>query len=38
MRLLLDSEVNADPAQLVRAWEDPETFALLPEKSGGSRA
>ena len=36
MRLLNDYEVNADPSQLVRAWEGSDTFALLPGKSGGA--
>ncbi|MGA2030827.1 MAG: hypothetical protein ABSG68_01110 [Thermoguttaceae bacterium] len=35
-RILHDNEVNADPSQLTRVWQGDETFALIPEKCGGS--
>ena len=37
MRLLTDKQADELPAQIAQAWEDPETFALVPEKSGGAR-
>lgn len=36
MHILFDSEVTADPSLLARCWQGEETFALVPEKSGGS--
>ncbi len=37
MRLLNDNDVDSDPPQPAGAREDSETFARLPEKSGGFR-
>ena len=37
-RVLLDHHVTTDPAELSRAWQESQTFALVPEKSGGASA